>query len=223
MVAVRVARATSKATMTVVTPTGARISMYSTPPQFESSNVARFGQIEREGYKPITRKIGDGLATLAFTSSVYSRDYTQSIEHIAAQLTRLAKSGTRIRINSGSVEFEQSVWWNIKSLKVSGTQRARNNQASRITLEWELEEAVDVAVSIARVVPPKAPPRKVAPKPVGGALRTHRVVRGDTLWGIALRYLRNGARWPEIFSMNRSIIRNPNLIYPGQVFKVPVR
>jgi nucleoid-associated protein YgaU len=54
-------------------------------------------------------------------------------------------------------------------------------------------------------------------------VRQHRVVRGDTLWGIAARYLGNGVRWPEIFRLNQGQIRNPHWIYPGQVFKIPAR
>lgn len=220
MVAVLVARATTSHTMSVVTPNGRRVSMYSTPPKFEYSNVARFGTIDREGYKPVTRVVGEGLATLSFTSTVYSLDHTQSIEHVAAALTRLARVGERVRFNSASVEFQQAVWWHIKGLKVNVTQLSRTNQASRIELAWDLEEAVDVVTNVSRVVPKSPPPAPA--RPIGGAVRMHRVVPGDTLWGIALRYLKNGGRWPEIYRMNKAVVGgNPNLIFPGQVFKVP--
>ncbi|QJD53350.1 LysM-like peptidoglycan-binding protein [Arthrobacter phage StevieBAY] len=220
MVAVLVARATTSHTMSIVKPDGGRVSMYSTPPQFKYSNVARFGQIEREGYKTATRKVGDGLATLSFTSSIYSLDHTQSIEHVAAAIRKLGADGTRVRFNNGSVEFQQAIWWFIKGLDFEVTQLSRSNQASRISVEWQLEEAVDVEISISKVVPPPPPPP--AARPIGGNVREHRVVPGDTLWGIAARYLGNGARWPEIYNMNRGVVGgNPNLIFPGQVFKVP--
>lgn len=44
------------------------------------------------------------------------------------------------------------------------------------------------------------------------------VQRGDTLWAIASRYLGSGAKYPQIAQENN--IKNPNLIYPGQVFKI---
>lgn len=46
------------------------------------------------------------------------------------------------------------------------------------------------------------------------------VQKGDTLWKIAKRFYGNGAEYTKIVSANPSI-SNPNLIYPGQVFKIP--
>jgi len=52
---------------------------------------------------------------------------------------------------------------------------------------------------------------------------SYKVVKGDHLWGIARKkeHYGNGFAWPVIYKANRDNIKNPDLIYPNQVFSIP--
>ena len=62
--------------------------------------------------------------------------------------------------------------------------------------------------------PPRDASSAVTPK-------TYTVVKGDTLWAVAKQFLGDGKRWPEIHALNKDKVRDPNLIYPGQVLILP--
>lgn len=47
------------------------------------------------------------------------------------------------------------------------------------------------------------------------------VVSGDTLSGIAQQWYGDATQWPRLFEANRHQLSNPDLIFPGQVLRIP--
>jgi hypothetical protein len=73
--------------------------------------------------------------------------------------------------------------------------------------------ALLLSFSIACAVAQDAKPLELA----DSAPDRHIVVPGDTLWGISGKFLKEPYRWPELWRMNKEQVKNPHLIYPGQV------
>lgn len=102
--------------------------------------------------------------------------------------------------------FDIKVTVNLKQYKDYGTKT--------VDIVIKPKEVTTKAVAVATVSTPR--PAETAPKP-----KTYTVVKGDTLWNIAKKNLGNGARYNEIYNLNKDKIKNPNLIYPGQVLTMP--
>jgi hypothetical protein len=63
--------------------------------------------------------------------------------------------------------------------------------------------------------------RVAVPPAAAGDRKRLYVVRGDNLWNIARAHYGEGWHHTKIFNANKEQIRDPDLIYPGQVFSLP--
>ena len=82
------------------------------------------------------------------------------------------------------------------------------------TMQITIKQYKPIAVEV------PARPATTAPKPATTS-RTYTVKRGDCLWNIAKKYYGKGNQYTKIYNANRDKIKNPNLIYPGQVLTIP--
>ena len=64
-------------------------------------------------------------------------------------------------------------------------------------------------------------PRETTNSPAPKKETTYTVQKGDCLWNIAKKLYGNGSKYTKIYEANKDKIRNPNLIYTGQVLVIP--
>lgn len=172
---------------------------------------------ERSGNTPLLLRKGAKLETISFTCLITSR--TEMYEPQGGSINALkamANTTERVLVRYGP---QEAGLWRVTDCSITSQLRHPDtNEVTRAVASVTLTRASDAAPAVGPVSGgAKNPPAAPAPAPQ----RTHRVVSGDTLWGIAQRYYGNGTLWPRIFDANRNQIRDPHWIYPNQVFVIP--
>ena len=68
---------------------------------------------------------------------------------------------------------------------------------------------------------PQQPAVETGEEQAQPVIRSVTVQKGDTLWAISRERYGDGILYVKVFEANRDAIRDPDLIYPGQVFTIP--
>jgi nucleoid-associated protein YgaU len=63
---------------------------------------------------------------------------------------------------------------------------------------------------------------KLAAPAAPGNVEYYVIKSGDTLSAISQKFYGKGSAYPRIFEANREVIKNPDLIYPGQKIRIPM-
>jgi hypothetical protein len=129
-------------------------------------------------------------------------------------LSGQARSGNSIQVyldNTfvGRVEVDSTGYWSVASSE-KATPGNHTVRADELDAESTVISRVEVPFQ-------RRPP---TPGMDPGAIT---VVRGNSLWRIARRLYGEGVLFTLIYEANRDQIKDPDLIYPGQVFALPVR
>ena len=133
----------------------------------------------------------------------------------------VAPGSYRVRLdevepNSGAVRARADVPFNVPDTVVNASLPA---QATAKRSDIAPAQQRQLAAGVATVLPDVGSPTTVVvPK-----IATTTVSRGDNLWHLSRLTYGAGTRYAIIYRANREHIRNPNLIYPGQVFVLPTQ
>lgn len=130
-----------------------------------------------------------------------------------------ASSGTRVRVTYGALE---SGLWYITSMTISSLVRDPNtNEITQANVALTFTKAGDSRQSTGPtsggVKPPTPTP---APRPpTKTTAKTYVVKKGDTLWGISIKFYGTGTKWTKIADANG--IKNPKALQVGKTLRIP--
>lgn len=212
--------------LSVVKESGAIFPLPTSPSRWDYKDVQRWGQVEREGHKTITRLRGSGLRTLSFTILVAALNTRTSVETQVSQLTGLGARGEVFRFKGGSPTYNAPCWWYLKDMGITANRLTPEGLPSQVSVDFSLEEYVNPVGSIIKPPTPTGPTTLTTvplPSPVIAAVyRYHTTVAGDTLQTISTRYLGTLGRWTQIYELNKAAIGpNPNLLRAGLYLQIP--
>lgn len=164
-----------------------------------------------------------------FAKAVGASSFLNELERLKTSLSPFQFIVSRVT-PGGKVLFDTNIKVSLEDYKI--LEEAK--QGLDVTVEITLKQYKDWGTKIIEIkqpTPVKTTAKVEEKRPVDNppAQKTHTVVKGDCLWNIAQKYLGNGSRYPEIYSLNQSVIDGRNkgtgntkyTIYPGQVFKIP--
>ncbi|WP_338822263.1 LysM peptidoglycan-binding domain-containing protein [Bradyrhizobium septentrionale] len=138
--------------------------------------------------------------------------------HLSVTINKGVTAGDyRIRLDdvdpgSGKVRARAEVPFNVPETTATASIPVPGTSSSRADVSATQLAAATTTATVS------SPSAVIVPK-----ITTTTVVRGDSLWRISQRALGAGQRYAVIYRANQQQIRNPNLIYPGQVFVLPTR
>ncbi len=147
---------------------------------------------------------GDGKVSFSIGSGVKPGDYRirlDDVDPVSGQVRSRAEVGFNVPVQVASAQPQAPA---PAQPRVSGSPAPSQPQTSREVASVLPQAQVADAGTV--VIP---------------NINTAIVSRGDNLWRISQRIYGKGLRYTVIYGANQEQIRNPNLIYPGQVFVLP--
>src|ERR1700716_2910955 len=182
-------------------------------------------EIEPGGTFHASGRARPGAAVRLYLNDTFVASVTAGADgRFAATINEgVAPGSYRVRLdevesNSGAVRTRAEVPFNVPDTVVTASVPAQATASKRPDIAAAAKQPL-LAAGVATVLPDGGSPSTVVvPKIV-----TTTVSRGDSLWRLSRDTYGAGTRYAVIYKANREQIRNPNLIYPGQIFVLPTQ
>ncbi len=198
------------------------LSQPSAPAAVADTTVVEAVDIEPNGKVHVSGHARPGAVVRLYLNDSFVTSVTAGADgHLAVTINEgVAPGKYRVRLdelasNSGAVRSRAEVPFNMPDRM--STASISTQSASSTPPEVPATRQPQLAAAAGGVSLEKdAPAEVVVPK-----IATMTVIRGDSLWRLSRQALGRGERYALIYKANREQIRNPNLIYPGQILVVP--
>ncbi|MBR1123497.1 LysM peptidoglycan-binding domain-containing protein [Bradyrhizobium lablabi] len=174
--------------------------------KFHASGRARPGGTVRlylnEAFIASATAAADGRFAFTINEGISSGNYRVRLDEVDPK--------------SGAVHARAEVPFNVPTGDITGSSATARVAAAKQPAIAAAQQPQLAAAGTTVLSDQGSPAAVVVPK-----VLTTKVSRGDSLWRISQLNYGLGTRYATIYKANREQIRNPNLIYPGQVFVIP--
>ncbi|CRZ33979.1 2',3'-cyclic-nucleotide 2'-phosphodiesterase (5'-nucleotidase family) [Herbinix hemicellulosilytica] len=140
-------------------------------------------------------------------------------------LKNLSSYNTGVALEDALINYTSEVLNGVISKEMYGAPKGRITILTESVADEpkaeEKEEVIEEELKEEGAEKPETVDKAEAAKEVKEKYIYYTVVKGDCLWKIARKHLGSGARYTEIYELNKDIIKSPDRIYIGQVIKIP--
>jgi nucleoid-associated protein YgaU len=200
------------------------LSQPAAPKPATGAAIVEAVEIEPSGKFHVSGRARPGATVRLYLNDSFIAPVTAGADgHFAVTINEgVAPGSYRVRLDeldssSGAVRARAEVPFNVPDTVVTGSVPAQAAASKRPDIA--AAQQPQLAAAGATVLPDvDSPSAVIVPK-----IATTTVSRGDSLWRLSRLTYGAGTRYAVIYKANREQIRNPNLIYPGQIFILPTR
>jgi nucleoid-associated protein YgaU len=217
------AKSTDRPVVALITPDKPTVvlSQPAAPKAATGAVVVETVEVERGGKFHVSGQANPGAALRLYLNDSFVTSVTAGADgRFAVTINEgVAPGNYRVRLDeassSGAVRARAEVPFTAPETTASLSAQASASQRP----DAAAPQQPQLAAAGATVLPDSGPTSTVVvPK-----ITTTTVSRGDSLWRLSQQSYGAGTRYAVIYKANKAQIRNPNLIYPGQVFVLPAQ